>query len=213
MNKVKGFKDTIKWYDDNAVSYAKAAERLSPTFELEKFCAYFSPGAKILDAGCGSGRDSEKLRSNGLEVTGIDISRGLIKEARKRYPDVDFVIGNLLNLPFNEVGFDGVWAQASLVHLESPDDTNKALNEFHRVLKSGGMLHVFVKQMMRTEKTQVVSDEISNHDRFFQYYTKDEISRMLQENGFNIIHIEGDVSDPAGRKETKWIWAIAQKII
>jgi ubiquinone/menaquinone biosynthesis C-methylase UbiE len=209
--RVKGLKDTIKWYDNNAARYAKTARDLGFVPAIDKFVSYLSKGARVLDAGCGSGRDAEVLRSKGFDVTGVDISNGLLEVARKDYPGISFVFGDLLKLPFPKDSFDGIWAQASLVHLETIEDTQKAVGEFYRVLKAGGIVHVFVKEQTKDKKTEVVSDKISNHDRFFQYYNKQEVIEILKTNGFKIILIENNLADPAGRKETKWIWAIGQK--
>lgn len=48
---VKGLKDTIRWYDDNAVNYAKAAHDLGSVSAIDKFVSYLSKDAKVLDAG------------------------------------------------------------------------------------------------------------------------------------------------------------------
>jgi ubiquinone/menaquinone biosynthesis C-methylase UbiE len=208
---VKGLKDTIKWYDDNAVKYAKASRNLGFVSAINKFSSYLPKGARVLDAGCGSGRDSGILKTKGFNVTGLDISKGLLEVARKDYPEISFIYGDLLKLPFPQNSFDGICAQASLVHLETIEDTQTAIKEFHKVLKNGGIVQIFVKEQTKDNKTEVVSDKISNHDRFFQYYKKEEIIKLLEVYGFTIIHAENNIEDPAGRKEIKWIWIIAKK--
>ena len=98
---------------------------------------------------------------------GIDLSKSLIEIARNKHPDIEFRQGNILNLPFEDESFDGVWTHASLVHLETTEEVVRALREFNRVLKPGGVMHVFVKQQLGNEKTSVVSDTLSGHERFF----------------------------------------------
>ncbi len=211
MVAIKGLKDTIEWYNANAASYVIASKGLHFIPAIEKFTSYLLKGAKVLDAGCGSGRDSDLLQSKGFDMIGMDISEGLIKEAKKAYPSIDFVVGDLLDLPFPDKNFEGIWAHASLVHLETQKDTEQAISEFYRVLKSQGVVHIFVKEQLTDKKTDVVSDKLSNHDRFFQYYTKDEINKMLLNVGFEILFIEDKVSDLTERKDVNWIWAIARK--
>lgn len=211
MNTVQGFKDTIQWYDENASSYAKAGKDLVFTPAVERFISYLPAHAQILDAGCGAGRDTAIFAAKGFAVVGLDISEGLLNEARRSYSNINFIAGNFLSLPFENNIFHGVWAHASLVHLESIENTRRALGEFYRVLKSGGILHVMVKEQQGNIKTATVSDKLSNHDRFFQYYTQGELVSILTELGFSIVFADRNVADSAGRGDTRWIWLVAQK--
>lgn len=210
-NEVKGFNDTIAWYDANAEKYAAAIEPLPSEELLDRFAKVVGGGGKVLDAGCAAGRDCRLLRDRGLIPVGIDLSRPLVEIARKRNPDIEFRQGNILNLPFEDEFFDGVWAHASLVHFETTEDVVKALKEFNRVLKPNGIIHVFVKQQSGKEKTSVISDKLSGHDRFFRWFTKHEVQQLLDKTGFAIIDLQGDYEDPAGRDEVKWVVALAKK--
>ena len=208
--KIEGFKDTIDWYDNNANKYADSAEKVLPVELLEKFLSMLPSSPKVLDAGCGSGRDSRYLKQKGAVVTGIDISKGLLDEAKKRSQDIEFVEGDLTQMPFPEAAFDGLWSHASLVHLETLEDVQKALGEYYRVLKKGGILHIFVKAQAGEEKTAVVTDSLSNHDRFFRYYTEDELRELANIAGFGNIETSSFV-DPHGRSEVTWIALFGRK--
>ncbi len=211
MSTIKGFADTIAWYDANAEKYAATIQDKANFAMLDQFAALVGKGAKILDAGCAAGRDTKFLQDRGLLVTGLDISQSLLAIARQKYPELEFVEGNFLNLPFIDNTFDGVWARASLLHLETVEDVIRALSEFNRVLKPGGVIHVYIKQQLGEEKASVVSDSLSNHDRFFQWFTKTEIEELLQKTGFVITMIEDNVADLSGREEVKWITVLATK--
>ena len=139
------------------------------------------------------------------------MSKSLLAVARKKHPDIQFKYANFLNLPFKDETFDGVWAHASLLHLETTEEVSQAIKEFHRVLKQDGVIHVFAKQQQGEEKTEVVSDTLSGHDRFFQWFTKDEIKSLLEDTGFTLQLIEDNHKDPADREEVKWIVALARK--
>lgn len=210
-NEVKGFKDTIAWYDANAEKYAAAIEQFPSEELLDRFAKVVGGGGKVLDAGCAAGRDCRLLKDRGLVPIGIDLSEPLIAIARSKHPDIEFRQGNILNLPFEDEFFDGVWAHASLVHFETTEDVVKALKEFNRILKPNGIIHVFVKQQSGKEKTSVISDKLSGHDRFFQWFTKHEVQQLLDKTGFAIIDLQGDYEDPAGRDEVKWVVALAKK--
>ena len=210
-NKIKGFQDTIEWYNKNAKKYASSIKDIASYDLLDKFANAVGKGAKVLDAGCAAGRDCKLLKDRNLTPIGIDLSEPLLIIARKKYPNIEFKQANFLNLPFEDAIFDGVWAHASLLHLETIKDVLKALKEFYRVLKPNGIIHVLVKQQQGKEKTTIISDKISGHDRFFQWFTKDEIKSLLEKVGFTIQKIQDEYKDPAGRKDVKWIIVLAKK--
>jgi len=206
----KGLKYTINWYDKNASKYSDSAEKALPLALLEKFLSRLPISPCILDAGCGSGRDARFMHEKGAKITGIDISKGLLREATKRSEGIIFIQGDITAMPLPKNSFDGVWSLASLVHLESINDAMKALREFNRVLKTGGILHVFVKAQIGTEKTAVVSDSVSNHDRFFRYYTEEELISLVIAAGFDDLDISSH-ADLHGRSEVIWISLFGKK--
>lgn len=212
--KVRGFADTIAWYEANAAFYAKSIQD-KPNLELirdfSKRIHALNLGAKVLDAGCAAGRDSRLLSKLSLEVTGIDLSKNLIALARENNPQLNFVVGSFLDLPFTDNAFAGVWAHASLLHLEKIGQVAQALAEFKRALVPGGILHLYLKQRDGMEETSVVVDSVSKHERFFRWFTKEEVRDLLIDQGFKILELKNDLSDQAGRSEVKWIYALAQK--
>lgn len=210
MSAVKGFKDTIDWYNANAKTYFDVTAVGQPHKNVPVFLSYVS-GNRILDAGCGAGHDSHFFGHMGYQVTGIDISDGLLIEARKKYPECAFVQGDLRKLPFKDGVFDGIWSQASLLHMETSEDIIQALQEFHRVLKHKGILYVYVKKQQTEEKTAVVTDSLSYHDRFFQYFTLDEMKELLGKTGFSVVQTD-EQEDSHERKEVQWIMIIGKKI-
>lgn len=88
----------------------------------------------ILDLGCGEGTRLSSITKSG---TGIDISEKAITLARKKYPRLKFVIGDLEKLPFKNESFDLVYSAYVFEHLENP---KKVLEEAKRVLKKDGDL-------------------------------------------------------------------------
>ncbi len=93
---------------------------------------------RILDLGCGGGWLSKILSSKGFQVTGIDISSGLVKVAKKVSPDnAGFIVGDCMNLCLKNNTFDLIICMGVLHHL----DLDKTLLECHRLLnKSGSIL-------------------------------------------------------------------------
>jgi len=96
-------------------------------------------GRRVLDAGCGSGALFAALRDRGATVTGVDLSPGLLAQARRRLgADADLRVADLTEpLPFDDDSFDDVIASLVLHYFE---DWGPPLAEMHRVLRSGGRL-------------------------------------------------------------------------
>jgi len=214
MSKIRGFADTIDWYEQNAVAYATSIQDKSNPLLIEEFAQAVKNsdlGLEVLDAGCAAGRDSKLLSEQGLLVTGIDLAKNLVALARENNPQLNFVVGSFLDLPFADNAFAGVWAHASLLHLEKIEQVTQALAEFKRALVPGGILHLYLKQRAGVEETSVVVDSVSKHERFFRWFTKEEVGDLLLEQGFKILELKDDLSDQAGRSEVKWIYALAQK--
>lgn len=196
-------KQAIQTYNKIADIYAKYTHEKIYQFQLTKFISLL-PGKKILDAGCGSGRDVEYFLEDGLEPTGIDISEGMIKEAKKRVKKGKFKIMDFLDLKFKDNSFDGVWSMAGLLHTPR-EDVKKALKEFYRVLKENGAIYIAVKE--GEGEKEIKKEKYQNEPRHYVFFKKDELEKYLHENNFKIISSE--VNDDQG---TKWVEIFAKKV-
>ena len=97
------------------------------------------PGMRILDIAAGTGSSSRPLADAGADVIPLDFSKGMLDAGRKRHPDLAFTQGDALALDFKENEFDVTTISFGL---RNTSDTNKALQESFRVLKSGGRMVV-----------------------------------------------------------------------
>ncbi len=208
--KIAGFKDTIDWYNLNASQYSKSTENIFLHHNIDKFTSLLPPNALVLDAGCSAGRDMNVLTQKGLRTVGVDLSSGLLKVGKEKYPSMNLIQANFLKLPFANNSFNGIWANASLVHLEAIEDVRNTLNEFNRVLKDTGILYTYVKAQTGSNETEIVKDKLSNHDRFFRYYTQDNLKTLLEENKFEIIYLDKE-PDISKRPGVEWIVAFSKK--
>ncbi|MBQ7418601.1 MAG: class I SAM-dependent methyltransferase [Acidaminococcaceae bacterium] len=149
---------TINFYEKNAEVYAALTVTADMSRAYEKFLAYLPHGAKvldaglgapgsvhgerasiqILDAGCGSGRDSLFFMRQGYRVTMLDASAAMCRCAEKLTGQ------KALHKTFAEINFDkqfdGIWACASLLHV-SEKELENVLVKFHRALKRDGVLY------------------------------------------------------------------------
>ncbi|WP_173917813.1 class I SAM-dependent methyltransferase [Halobacillus sp. Marseille-Q1614] len=100
---------------------------------------FIDKGITVADLGCGDGYGSFKLYQAGYHVTGVDISEDMIRRAKSRVEEetLQFVQGDLVDLPLANESFDAVMAVNSLEWVQVPDE---GLKEMKRVLKPGGKL-------------------------------------------------------------------------
>ncbi len=106
----------------------KASER------YRKFISELRPGARILDAGCGTGRFIKYFIKDGFKVTGIDLSISMIEIATQTNPEASFRVMDMCNLDFPDHSFDGMWNVATILHLNE-FEVLKTFQESKRVLK------------------------------------------------------------------------------
>lgn len=99
------------------------------------------PRSRVLDAGCGAGRMTKHLADLGCEVEGLDLSPGMVKQARRHHPELGFVVGSLMDLPYPGSTFAGVLLWYSTIHTP-PAQCRQVFTEVARVLQPGG--HVLV---------------------------------------------------------------------
>ncbi|MBI2621935.1 MAG: class I SAM-dependent methyltransferase [Candidatus Levybacteria bacterium] len=175
---------TIKTYDLIAKYYEKENFRFGGQEELDKFIPLLKPGAKILDAGCGFGRELAYFINQGFDTYGIDGSGELLKLAKKRAPKAKLKLVDLRNkLPYSDNFFDAVWARNSLHHLE-PKDLLKALNEIRRILKPKGILFIEWKE---GEKAMITKEEIAQgHERYYNLMPNSKLVGIIKNAGFYI---------------------------
>lgn len=92
-------------------------------------------GERVLDVATGPGYVAELAAARGASVVGLDIAEGMLAEARRRLPALEFVVGDAERLPFGEGEFDAVVGSFVVNHLPDPE---RALAEAVRVVRPGG---------------------------------------------------------------------------
>lgn len=147
---------------------------------------------KTCDVGCGEGYVTAEINKI-VPTTGLDISNDALRIARNLFPNIDFIQGDILNLPFKDNSFDTIVAVEFIEHVI---DTKKMFSEFKRVLKPGGNLIMlvpefnFLKNLLITlfywEET---FDPNGEHIRFYSFKS---LKNVLEENSFELIFKQSD---------------------
>lgn len=179
---------TIDYYERNADEYF--ARTADVTFDeiYRRFLKYIPEGGRIMDLGCGSGRDVKWFCDHGYEAYGLDASKELVSKAADEY-DIPVFTG-LIEEWTTATPFDGVWCCASLMHLDE-NTLDQFFENLKYNLKPGGVLFMSVKSGIETgldeqgrylrDFTEADVHEILDRHRDLQvseiWYTHDKLAR------------------------------------
>ncbi|MDP3970709.1 MAG: class I SAM-dependent methyltransferase [bacterium] len=175
-------------YNLIAPHFSQTRQHDWPEFQL--LHKLVKPEDQVLDVGCGNGRLAEIIEKIKGYYTGLDVSKKLITEGKKLYPDIKLVQGSMLELPFANEEFNVTIAIASLQHIPSKKYRLQALQEMSRVTKPGGSLFMMnwnLYQPALPDYFTNVPNEFENGDAIVPW--KNEQGEVLAEryyHGFTI---------------------------
>jgi 2-polyprenyl-3-methyl-5-hydroxy-6-metoxy-1,4-benzoquinol methylase len=159
---------TIEYYNNNADQFFDSTFSLDLKPLYTAFLNELGSGAKLLDAGCGSGRDSHYFTHQGYDVTSFDASEALVKKA-------EILLGHSVlcntfqNIKFTD-HFDGMWACASLLHV-AKDEITSVMFKLSNALTESGVMYVSFKYG---------ESERKDTGRLFNDYTETSFDKMIQ---------------------------------
>jgi SAM-dependent methyltransferase len=193
--------DTRSTYDVVAAHYAReiAGELADKPFDrgfLDRFAESVGD-ARIVELGCGPGHVAGYLASRGANVSGLDLSPAMIEQAKRLFPGLEFRVGDMLALPFEDSSLAGVVSFYSIVHFDEPQ-TQQAFREIARVLRRGRLAAIAF---------HIGSDTLHRDEWFgetisvdFSFHEPEIVRRQLQAVGFEILELtERDPYPPADR--------------
>jgi SAM-dependent methyltransferase len=150
---------------------------------LDDFAARVKGSGRVCDLGCGPGHVARYLHDRGVDIFGIDLSPGMLEQARKLNPAIEFRQGNMLALDVE----DGTWAAIvafySIVHIPRADIL-PAFREMFRALKPGGLLFVAFHIGIEVLREENLWGHPVSLDVVF--YARKEVERYLGLAGFVI---------------------------
>lgn len=133
---------TIEAYDRDPEAFAREWHEQPPGADLQAVVREFFSTGPTADIGCGSGRDADWLTANGYPATGYEASAGLLTEARRRYPDLEFHRGALPDLDGVEAGsYANVLCETVIMHLQ-PAALIPSLGRLTEILGPAGTLYL-----------------------------------------------------------------------
>lgn len=165
----------------------------------------------ILDVGSGSGRDLLFGQHLGFKMVGCDKCEEFVNHYNQVQTNgPSYVYGDACQLPFEKEKFDVVRQSASLVHIPiigKGYGTDLAIHESYRVLKTGGLLYVLVKE---GKGINVIDTNEGLGKRIFQYYEDKDIRQMLSRNNFKVLDVR-EIEEMRHGVLIKWLACIAVK--
>ncbi len=133
---------TLKYYQDNAQTFFDGTVNVDMSSLYEAFTRHLAPGARVLDAGCGSGRDAKAFQEMGYQVEAFDASPAMVELARE-HTGLPVKVMTFADVDWKEE-FDGIWCCASLLHV-SAVELPGVMRRLADALKPGGVWYVSFK--------------------------------------------------------------------
>ncbi|MDW4500505.1 class I SAM-dependent methyltransferase [Sulfitobacter sp. D35] len=164
-------RQTLQVYAEKAEDYAQMAADLDDP-RLDAFIADLPEDARVLDLGCGPGREAGRMADAGFRVTAVDAVPEMVEMAA-RHPGVTAKEMHFADLADVDL-YDGVWANFSLLHAPRAD-MPRHLAAIKRALKPGGRFHLALKTGAGSQR-----DGLS---RLYTYFAEDELRGLLAAAG------------------------------
>lgn len=191
---------TLDYYEINAKAFVNSTRDIEFSEHQDRFLTYLKPGAKILDFGCGSGRDTKYFLSKGFIVDAIDGSAEFTRMASE-YTQIE--VRQMLFQELDEENtYDGIWACASILHLTQIELLD-VLGKMARALVEEGIVYASFKYG---------TQETVRNGRFFIDMTEDKMECFLSQVNLFLVKDIWITSDARrGREDEKWLNIILQK--
>jgi len=133
---------TLKYYQDNAQTFFDGTVNVDMSSLYEAFTRHLAPGARVLDAGCGSGRDAKAFQEMDYQVEAFDASPAMVELARE-HTGLPVKVMSFADVDWKEE-FDGIWCCASLLHVPAVELPG-VMRRLADALKPGGVWYVSFK--------------------------------------------------------------------
>ena len=172
---------SVEAYSNDPLGYCEKFKRHK--LELpERFNSLLATNSDVLDIGCGPGRDLDFFASCGHGVVGIELNSSFYDMCSSKHTVVNGDIRELTSF-FSPQTFDGIWAQASFVHL-STDEVEAVIVDCFTLLRPGGLFYASVPSSGDTGWR----DETDGR-RWYTVWPDDSISTPMQHAGFTVFDI------------------------
>jgi ubiquinone/menaquinone biosynthesis C-methylase UbiE len=185
LNKIENLYDSVA--KEYAETFSGEHEKKPKDQEiLKRFSIEIGDRRPVWDFGCGPGETAKYLKKLGIEISGLDLSEKILKQARTIHPEINFKKGNILELEFDDDSIGGVVAFYAIVHF-TEKQVEIAFREVFRVLQQDGL---FLLTYHIGEETIHIEEFLNKKtDIDFMFFNTDFIYSCLRKIGFKKIEI------------------------
>lgn len=183
-----------KYYETNAKRYARETFSTDMSKQYQRFLPLLREQARILDVGSGSGRDACYFQKHGYRVTALEPSKNLCREIRKVFSG-EIVCYDIQSYQPDQQ-FDGIWACASLLHLQEKE-IMRFFEKMNLYLKDNGIIYFSGKNGILTGKAA--------DGRYFLGFTEPLVEKILAANERMRLEELWYTKDVNGREGFRWM--------
>jgi len=194
---ISAMNGTVSYYDNNASQYFDRTSKVTFDALYEEFLKYIPARGRIMDLGCGSGRDVKWFREHGYEAFGLDASERLVQIARTRF-SIPVEVGSIEEWISDEP-YDGIWCCASLMHLDDMA-IECFLSNLEYNLRPVGAMFISVKEGIETG--------VDEAGRYFRDFDEESLKTFI--SPYNNLNIEKVwyTEDKLNRNSFRWLNAL-----
>lgn len=182
------------YYERNAERYAAETFFADMSEQYQRFLLLLKKGGKILDVGSGSGRDACYFQKHGYQVTALEPSKNLCREIQKVFSG-EIICSDIQNYQPLEL-YDGIWACASLLHLQEKE-VLQFFERIDRYLDDDGTVYISGKNGIQTGEAK--------DGRFFLEFSEQLIDKILTVNKQLRLEQLWYTEDASGRRGFRWM--------
>lgn len=192
--------DTLQYYNQHAKAYVDSTRDVEFSQTQDRFLHYLKPGARILDFGCGSGRDTKYFLDKGYQAEAVDGSAQFVRIASE-YTGI--AVRQLLFQDLEETErYDGIWACSSILHLPI-GELETVLGKMGRALTARGIVYTSFKYG---------TEEGERGGRYFTDMTEEKAAKLLENvRAFAVEEMWVTADVRPGRGHERWLNMILRK--
>ncbi len=183
------------WLEKNKLSLDKIKIN-KWDYVVKNTLKYLPKQATILEGGCGNGQQVLKLSKLGYNVIGLDYAPKTIELLQNNYPQLDFKLGDVRQLPFDDAYFDGYWSFGVIEHFYT--GYSQIAHEMKRVLKPAGYLFLTFPHISKLRKRKAAKNKYPQWtnsknliDKFYQFALDEQkVIDDFSKLGFKFISLQ-----------------------